>query len=375
MKFIIFSDKSYNFKRPLGDGLAKTLRDMGHECEVFYDGLYWLYDLNLYKVFFMDIYRLILNIKAGKKDLYIYRWWNLIHFYNSRRKRLLKECDCIFLVENCPSSFKKQPRINYIRETYKKPVVSYDFHYLPNQGWWKYMQNGSYNGLEQFDWYLPVGMVTEFAVPKEIPPIFNCIGMDIQSEQLAPDQKEFIVLLDFPRPGHEDIRANEKRMLDDVGVKYIELNGRYTSSDIRAIYRRISAYIVSCRESFGLPIVELQLCGAKIFTPHSEWVPAHYLNRDIYVSSTGNLGSNFIVYEGEEDFKKKILELKNSFDAKANRRKFEEEYPDYFKINRAELLSFLTKIKEGIISSSSHLNYVQYDKYISIEDDYVNSDI
>ena len=41
----------------------------------------------------------------------------------------------------------------------------------------------------------------------------------------------------------------------------------------------------------------------------------------------------------------------------------------------ASRVDFLTKIKEGVISSSSHLNYVQYNKYISIEDDYVNSDI
>lgn len=375
MKFVIFADKSYNFKRPLADGLAKTLRKLGHECDVYYDGIYWLQDLSLFKVFFIDICRVFKNLFCGNRKLYIYRWWNLLTFYNEERKQQLRDCDCIFVVENCPSSFVNRPRLDMIRNTYKKPIVSYDFHYLPNQGWWKYMQNGNYKGLEQFDWYLPVGDITEFPIPQELDHFYNCVGLDIKNENLYPEQNEFIVLLDFPRPGHENIRAKEKQMLDEIGIKYIELKGRYTTNDIRSIYRKVSAYIVSFRESFGLPIVELQLCGAKIFTPHKEWVPAHFLRNNSDVSDKCRLGSNFIVYSDENDFKRKITDLKESFDSKKNIDSFQYEYTSYYQFDINELNKFIKKIINGDVSWKSHEIYSQFNKFISLTDDYKESDI
>ncbi|WP_173474954.1 hypothetical protein [Fibrobacter succinogenes] len=373
MKFVIFADRSYNYIKPLANGLQKTLIEMGHSSEILYNGIYWLSDLNLFKVVIADIYRIYLNIKHKQKDLFIYRFFGLFFFLTAKRRKLLKECDCIIIVNNCPSAFLKNKRIDWLREKFNKPIVNYDFHYLPNQGWWKYMNEG-YRGLEQYDWYLPVGLVTEFAIPKGIPKIYTCIGMDVNSKDLYPEQDDFIVLLDFPRPGHEIKRSEEKKTLEELGVKFIELHGRYTTKQIRAIYRKASVYLVSCRESFGLPIVELQLCGAKIFTPYLEWVPAHYLNKSINKKSAGLLGENFVVYENKDGLKKALQKAKIEFNASKNVEKFKEDYPFYNQISNKMLETFVLKLKEGAITSQSHEEYKKYNGFISKDDDYKQSD-
>lgn len=382
MKVVIFADKSYNYIRPIADGLHQAFLELGCQSVIWYDGIYWLNKLKLRKVFVADIWRTFQNLKYGSKK-YINRFWSLLTFYNLKRRKELNECDVIVVVQNCPGTFDANnlKRLDFLRNTYHKPIINYDFHYLPNQAWWgRIKQLARPRGLEQFDWYLPVGLVTEFAIPREIPKIYNCIGMDITKStvgggKLMPEQKEFRVLLDFPRPGHEETRKREKQWLDDINVKYVELNGRYTTAEIRKIYRSISVYIVSSRESFGLPIVELQLCGAKILTPHKEWVPAHYLNKSPFENGTGNLGSNFVVYQDETDFKEKLLKLKDEIDYSTNVETFQREYPLYFHIDKTELSQFISKIESGEIHADSHLDYKKYNEYISTTQDYETSDI
>lgn len=375
MKFVIFADKSYNYIKPISNGLHRTLLEMGHSSEIFYDGIYWLNNLNLIKVFVADVYRFYLNKKYGNKHLFLYRFINLLFFFSKKRKRLLKECDCIIVVNNCPSAFKKCKRLDYLRKIFSKPIVNYDFHYLPNQGWWKYMYKDCL-GLERFDWYLPVGLVTEFPVPTEIPKIYSCIGMNVNSDDLYPEQKDFFVLLDFPRSGHEQRRKEEKQLLESMKIKYIELNGRYTTEQIRSIYRKTSVYLLSFRESFGLPIVELQLCGAKIFTPYAEWVPAHCLNKDIHKKIDGHyhLGNNFVVYHDEKGLKNALLSVRKNFNASANVQMFKKDYPLYDRISQEQLNIFISKINTGLITCESHLNYKEYNSFISKQDDYLESD-
>lgn len=375
MKIIIFADKSYNFIRPLADGLHHTLIEMGHDSQIWYDGIYWLQQEKLWRVFLKDLYRILMNL-YHLEYLYILRFWNLFTFFNSRRKKALKDCDFVVVVKNCPAIFSVHERMDYIRKTFEKPVVNYDFHYMPNQAWWgRILKRPRHRGLEQFDWYLPVGLVTEFAIPTEIPQIYNCIGMDVNSIELQPDQKDFLVLFDFPRKGHEQQRSNEKELLESEGINYIELKGRYTRKKIRSIYRRTSVYIVSSRESFGLPIIELQLCGAKVLVPHKEWVPAHYLDKSPFKNGIGNLGSNFLVYRNNDELISILNQLRKSINYEQNILSFRREYPFYNYINKKELEAFLNKIKDGQINANSHLEYEQYNKYISSTQDYELSDI
>lgn len=375
MKFVIFADKSYSYVRPISDGLHNTLHTEGHESVVLYNGIYWLNRMNLIKVLLMDIYRAFMNLFSWNRKKYIYRLFGLLTFNSNKTKRLLRDCDCIIVVNNCPSVFYSNTlnRLEALRSKYNKPIVNYDFHYLPNQGWYKRItQDSNHFGLERFDWYLPVGLVTEFAIPKQIPKIYSCIGMDIKKENLFPEQKEFKALVDFERRGYEQYRSLVINTLEKLDIPYIELKGRYTTEEIRAIYRQCSIYFVCSRESFGLPIAELQLCGCCILTPYKEWCPAHFIDKSPFESGTGELGSNFYFYDNNEEIlRNQLLNIKATFDANQIMARFKKEYPDYYKINLDELRMFINKLKIGDINADSHQEYKEYNKLISIEDDIV----
>ena len=372
MKFIIFADKAYNYRRPIADGLYKSIIECGHEAEIWYDGIYWLYAENLFFILLKDIWRFFANFSAGKKDLYIYRFFNTLTFYNKKRKQSLYECDAIIIVDNCPNVFIQcsSNRLEMIRGKYRKPIVNYDFHYLPNQGWWKYIKKEKkYYGLERFDWYLPIGLTTEFIIPPKIPVIYNCIGMDIKNKELYPDQKEFSALIDFPHSTGAESYSLVIEALEELGINYIQLKGRYTTSEIRSLYRRCSIYFVNVRESFGLPIIEEQLCGCYIFTPYIEWCPAHFLECE--KNHTKSLGSNFICYHNnKEELKEKILKVKSLYNSKQVIRNFQDEYPNYYSIDKKELELFFKNIQNGCITHSSHEEYEQYNQYLSLTDDY-----
>lgn len=372
MKFVIFADKAYNYIKPVADGLKKMLEAENQECQIYYHGDYWLEGINLLKILFGDIYRLFLNLKAGRTNLYIYRFWPILTFMSRKRKKQLQECDCIIIVQNCPGVFyKKFKRVEQLRK-YNKPVVNYDLHYLPNQGWYKKIkqQDADNWGLERFDWYLPASLMTEYALPTEIPKIYSSIGFDIRKDNLYPEQKEFTALIDFIRPGYEKERAIQIQALKETNTPYIELKGRYTTDDIRKIYRQSNLYFLSFRESFGLPIIELQLCGCCIFTPFAEWAPAHFLDKDIHKAGSGNLGSNFYVYGNDvERLKAQITALKEEYNAQRVIENFANEYPDYYQGNKAEWSEFLQKLKNKEIHAQSHLAYKAYNDYISQTDD------
>ena len=372
MKFVIFADKAYNYIRPVADGLMKMLEASGQECHIYYHGDYWLQGIPPFKILLGDIYRFFLNLKTGRFDLYIYRFWPVFTFMNRKRRMQLQECDCIIVVQNCPSAFYNSfKRVESLRK-YNKPVVNYDLHYLPNQGWYKKIKEQDPNnwGLERYDWYLPASIVTEYALPTAIPKIYSTIGFDIRKNSLFPEQKEFTALIDFARPGYEKERAIQIQALKETNTPYIELKGRYTTDDIRKIYRQANIYFFSCRESFGLPIIELQLCGCCIFTAFTKWAPAHFLNKNIYDAGNGTLGSNFHVYNNDLNLlKEQIQKLKKEYKAETVIENFKKEYPFYYSCNEAELSDFLQKLENKEIHAHSHLAYKEYNKHINIEDD------
>lgn len=377
MKFVIFADKSYNYIRPISDGLKDTLSKMGHDVEIYYDGQYWLHNLNLFKVLLADVGRFFQNLKAGASNLYLYRFGNLLTFNTSSFRENLETCDAIIVTYNCPSAYYNDTitRIEGLREKYHKPIILYDFHYLPNQGWYKRILDRNLNnyGLERFDWYLLISIVTEFAIPKEIPEIYSLIGMDVRKSNLYPEKNnEFTVLLDFPRADKKNEREQLKMLLEKNSIHYIELSGRYTTEQIRSIYRKCNAYFPSTRESFGLPIAELQLCGCAICVPSASWLPAHYIDKDKMVIGNGHLGSNFYVFNSESDLLNIFSKLKNinRYDLINN---FIQEYPLYYSIDRKSLNEFINKLKSGEINYTSHLGYKKYNQYISLIDDYLKS--
>lgn len=371
MKFIIFADKNYNYRKPMADGLCKHLRLLGHEVIILYDGNYWLSEVSLLKTFLGDVYKLVQNIRYHKQK-YFLRFWNML-FFKKRYYKDITNADCLIIVDNCPNVYYRNQisRVEDLRMVYNGPIVNYDLHYLPNQGWYSMIieQDSQNFGLDRFDWYLPASLVTEYAIPRNIPQIYNCIGFDLQSIDLYPEQTDFLAVLDFEHKGYEKERKIQIEALEQAGIKYICLKGRYTRSEIREIYRKCSIFFTSVRESFSMPVIEVQLCGGLIATPYEKWLPAHFINKDLYVNGDGALGRNFLVYNNDKyRLINQLNFIKQNFNPKENIVRFKEDYPFYYTINDSALLDFCSRINDKRITKDSHKIFKKYNEYINLQD-------
>ena len=85
---------------------------------------------------------------------------------------------------------------------------------------------------------------------------------------------------DLPR--FENERAIQIQALEETNTSYYQLDRPMTIEEIRKIYRKSCIYFLSCDETFGLPIVELQLCGSYIGTSYKNWAPSHYIKKNVY---------------------------------------------------------------------------------------------
>lgn len=355
----------------MSDGLYQHLQKLGHEVIILYDGNYWLANIPLWKILLTDMGKFIQNLRL-RKSMFFLRFWNILWFKKKYLNEILNS-DCIIVVDNCPNVFyrKNISRLEELRNNYNGPIVNYDLHYLPNQGWYGMIKEKDPKnfGLERFDWYLPASLVTEFAIPRTIPQIYDCIGFDIQAEDLFPDQKEFMAVLDFVHKGRECERAVQIAALEETKTRYICLSGRYTRSEIREIYRKCNMFFTSVRESFSLPVLEIQLCGGLIATPYEKWLPAHFVNKNIYTSGEGKLGTNFCVYDNDKNkLKEIILNARRTFDSQKNLECFKKEYATYYCIDDQVLSNFCKRIENGEISGEKHKEFRQYNEYLSTID-------
>jgi glycosyltransferase involved in cell wall biosynthesis len=138
-------------------------------------------------------------------------------------------------------------------------------------------------------------------------------------------------------------------------VGYIALEGSYTTAEIRQIYRESSIYFLASSEAFGLPICELQACGAKVFLPDPHWASSHWLGKDYFIEREPELSPNFVVYENDPHaLSHRIREVADSINPAEVRATFERVQPELFHGDMSELTRFLEMIDSGAIHSRLH---------------------
>jgi hypothetical protein len=201
-------------------------------------------------------------------------------------------------------------------------------------------------------------VVSEYPMPKDCQ-MYSLIGMNLNDGTLRPERKNgFIALIDFERPGNMQERAVQISSLEETKTRYIVLNGEYSIAEIREIYRQCGIYFIAHRESFGLPICELQACGAYIFTPYANWCPSHWIKNDLFAAGPGELSSNFIVYDNDKTkLLRKINYIKNIYEPQVVFDNFVKNYPQLFYGDMSELEKFIIKVQKGEIHSQSHKEY------------------
>jgi hypothetical protein len=353
-----------SFVRPLAEGLARMLTACGATPEIHYDGLEIL-SLPLHLRGFMprEIAGFVLKSPG----------------YRARFEDLLervRDADAVVVVAHVPASLSRRSLQN-VEEMRKRlphiPIVNYDLIYLPTvEKWSDAMLRGDHSdisaeeryliepepfGMERYDWYLVGSPASELPMPPGPHP-YSHIGVNVDDGTLYPAQgDDFHVLLDFEQtrkdyPMYRDVQVEA---LDRSGVSYEILEGRFTSEEIRARYREAGALMLAHRESFGLPIVEVQACGGQIFTPRAEWAGAHWMKDDLFEPGAGEHSSNFVVYENTVDaLVGELISARDAFDPWRRLATFREMQPHLLHGDVDELSGFLSILDSRLLHSRLH---------------------
>lgn len=350
--------------------MQRMLKRIQIESEVFYDGLSRIKQVSLVsdvRAFIKNSSRFLLNASG----LFSYRYASFKYREFKRFAAYLgRHFDAIIVVSTIPNAFyKNYLLIEELRQATQVPIINYSNYYLATRGRWApYLSGiGGYN-LERYDWYLSASAVSEYPLSQHEHP-FSLIGLDLRTSSLRSAQEgSFKVLLDFEREGFEDERKIQVSVLEKLNIPYTLLKGKYSIEQMHEFYSTHNALFLSFRESFGFPIVEVQLCGGMIFLPYKRWAPSHYINKSVYDAGEGDLGSNFVVYDNDPGLlEESLLKVKENYDSARNMNNFINEYPQLYRGDLEQLKEFCRKMAEREITKDSHGSYAYLNSFISAD--------
>ena len=370
MRIIILSDDTPTYLKPMALSLSRMFKRLNIDSEIFFDGTRILNIKKNYK--FIDK---IKNLKRRLISFFIKgKYKNHIHptsqEFNSLCEKI-KMFDAVFVCAHMPYNLSNDfyQGIDMLREKIKIPIIDYDLCFLwsTKPTWYKEISEdqGVFSGFGRYDHYVLISQMSNLPIKEKSHWPLTVIGGDFRDEELFPEQKDFRALIDFDKKTKFEERKIQIKVLEELNIPYTILSGIYTHSELYRIFRKHSIYFLSMPENFGLPIVELQNCGCKVFIPYKYWAAAHYTNKDPYEKGDGDLNSNFVVYDNDSQLlKEKILNLKEKFSAKQIIGEFSNKNLDYYSGNLLNLKKVLDKIKSNEISSTSGLNYKELEKEI-----------
>jgi len=364
MRVDILANEKASYLQPMAEGLVRMLEGLGAEGRFHTDGLSHLMralsvDFSTPRSFVGSTTKLVSNRREF--SAFVDR---------------LRGTDVIVVVAAPPGAFSPSlfPNIEVLRRLLPDtPIVNYDLHYLPMLYSWArlilrdeetklapehlaFFKKGKF-GLERYDWYLMVSVGSHTVLPPGDHP-YSLIGMNLDDGSLYPEQNgEFMALLDFDVSEfhYPEMRQVQLEGVKRSGVRYQRLEGRYPRSEIRDIYRKSGAFLMSRSEAFGLPVSEVQACGSLVFLPDPHWAAAHWLGDNFHVKREPSLTSNFIVYENEPDaLAGRLRAAAENFDPSRVRETFIREQPQLYYGDSEELRRFLDRIESGEIHSQLH---------------------
>jgi len=349
MRVAILTNNLPSFNKVLAEGLQRMFRGIGVEATVHYDG--------------HDRLRRFDRSSAGLAG----RLWhevNLVPFLAT-----LRGFEVIVLVSTIPKAFLRTDHAHL--ETLRRcipgvPIVNYDVSLLPTQPRWvkvlregnhPWVRTGGNFGLERFDWYLTAASRSYSPLPKGEWPC-TVIGLNLDDGTLYPDQKdEFLAVIDFEQPEYFKERADQIMALEETSTKYVVLHGSYSIDDIRKLYRRTSMFFLASPDSFGLPICELQACGAYILAPHEDWCPAHWIADGQGSANAGKLSPNFVIYRDRTMLIRQLARIRSEHNAQHIVQTFLHHHPQFFFGDSGALASFCHQVRSGAIHSRLHSSH------------------
>lgn len=249
----------------------------------------------------------------------------------------LKAYDAIIVSECSPNGFwKNYYNIEKLRKITQKPIVFYEVYYLGNAPTQIEKLKQNLDPLcQRYNWHLSVSEVTEIRQTPSINLKWSNIGLNLENTNLSHEKKDdFIALVDFAQPGYEKYREEQIRVLEELAIPYINLQGRYPMHQLREMYNTAAVYFMQSTEAFGVPIAELLATGAYIFTPDSAWPMSWRLDKNPQIHASGQLPDVFKVYSDTQNLEKQLLQLKQNWHPKRTPKqvfsKFTAVYPQFY---------------------------------------------
>jgi glycosyl transferase family 1 len=376
MRVDILANDRASFIQPMAEGLVRMMRDAGAEPRIHLDGLAHL--MRALSIDFSTPRSLVGSTTklAGNRREF------------SSFVEKLRGADAIVVVAAVPGAFSPSlfPNIEMLRRLLPNiPIVNYDLHYLPTLYSWsrlilrneqtklapehlEWFKKGKF-GLERYDWYLMVSVGSHVVLPPGEHP-YSLIGMNLDDGSLYPEQNgEFMALLDFDvtQLNYPEFRKVQDEAVRRSGVKHTRLAGRYSREEIRAIYRRASAFLMTRSEAFGLPVCEVQACGSRVFLPDPHWAAAHWLGDNFHEKREPRLSSNFVVYENDPDaLASQLRSAADEFNPAAVRETFIREQPQLYYGDSSELKKFLARVESGEIHSRLHAEHYPIGRSVAV---------
>ena len=375
MRIIILSDDDPTYLKPMAISLSNMFTKLGIYSEICYEGTrilnikndYTLTDkIKNFKHMFFNLFLKKKNKKHIKPTL------QELSFLCER----IKTFDAVFVCAHMPYNLQKNcyQGIDLLRKKINIPIINYEICFLwsTKPKWYKEVSEISgFSGFGRFDHYVLVSQMSNLPIKEKSHWPITVIGGDFRSEELFPEQNDFRALIDFDKKIKFEERKIQIKTLEELKIPYTILSGTYTHSELYKIFRKHSIYFLSMPENFGIPIVELQNCGCKVFIPYKYWASAHYINKDPHEKGDGDLNDNFVVYSNDpETLKKEILNLKEKFSSKNVIKEFSNKNLDYYSGNLLNLKKVLDKIERNEINSMSGSRYKELEKEIILSTDF-----
>ena len=374
MRIIILSDDAPTYLKPMALSLSNMFTKLGIYSEICYEGTKILNIKNNYTLTdkIKNFKHMFFNLFIKKKyKKHIRPTLQELSFLCER----IKTFDAVFVCAHMPYNLQNNcyQGIDILRKKIKIPIINYEICFLWStvSSWYKKVSEISgFSGFDRFDHYVLVSQMSNLPIKEKSHWPLTVIGGDFRNKELFPEQKDFRALIDF----NKNIRLEERKIqiktLEELKIPYTILSGTYTHSELYKIFRKHSIYFLSMPERFGIPIVELQNCGCKVFTPYKYWAAAHYINKDPYEKGDGDLNDNFVVYSNDPKIlKEKILNLKKNFSSQKVIEEFSNKNSNYYSGNLLNLKEVLDKIKSNEINSMSGLNFAKLEKEITFSID------
>jgi hypothetical protein len=325
--------------RVLAESLALLISELGISSKIFYR---------------INAFKRLLKYKPVSQNYSYHKWliYKIIFFLGDKHFiRSLKAFDAIIISDCSPTAFLPNTYdIERLREIVGSiPILFYEVYFLGNAPTQlEILVGNNYSTIERFNWHLSVTDVTEIK-SKPVPP-WSQIGLYLKGTGIKPNIKnQFIAVVDFIRKGYEDYRFEQIQVLEELRIPFISLEKHYSITNIRSIYKQAAVFFIQFPEAFGLPIAECLSFGSYIFTPDSSWPMAWRLDENPSVHGPGSLPECFVVYNGKNDLKTRLNEIKNDYDFKRTPQKvfdiFLKYYPFYYEANQVAFKDVLGRIE------------------------------